>query len=179
MNMYFLAIVCPEQINREVLQWKHWMRDRFGCIAALRSPAHITLVPPFWMEAALEKNMIDKTDLFCSKLKPFAISVTNFAAFKPRVIFVDVLKNEILEELQSDISEFLIAAGEFPVQKDERAFHPHITIATRDLHKRSFAEAWEFFAKKEYHAGWMAEGISLLKHNKKNWDVIHTSRFSQ
>ena len=61
---------------------------------------------------------------------------------------------------------------------DNRPFHPHITIATRDLFKKSYYEAWDYFSKKEFTASWMAEGISLMKHNKKNWDVIYTSRFN-
>lgn len=48
-NMYFVAIVCPGQINEKVEQFKQWMKDRFGCVVAMKSPAHITLIPPFWL----------------------------------------------------------------------------------------------------------------------------------
>ncbi len=61
--------------------------------------------------------------------------------------------------------------------KEDRPFHPHLTIATRDLRKKAFYEAWEHFKKKEYAAEWITEGISLLRHNKKNWDVLFTSQF--
>jgi len=50
-------------------------------------------------------------------------------------------------------------------------------LATRDLYKKAFQEAWEIFSKKKYEALWMVSGISLLRHNKKNWDVIFTSQY--
>ena len=33
------------------------------------------------------------------------------------------------------------------------------------------------FLSKEIQALWKVNGISLLRHNKKNWDVIFTSQF--
>ena len=57
MNMYFIALVAPEDINKQVLKWKHWMKERYRCEVALRSPAHITLVPPFWMKPDLENKL--------------------------------------------------------------------------------------------------------------------------
>ena len=50
MNMYFIALVAPEEINTPILKWKTWFRDNFGCTVALKSPAHITLIPPFRMQ---------------------------------------------------------------------------------------------------------------------------------
>ena len=60
---------------------------------------------------------------------------------------------------------------------ESRHFHPHITIATRDLHKKTFYEAWQLFETKEFTEEWMATGMSVLRHNKSNWNVIHTSGF--
>ena len=57
-KMYFIGIAAPAEVNEQVLQWKHYMRDHYGCTVALRSPAHITLIPPFWMEEVLEKELI-------------------------------------------------------------------------------------------------------------------------
>ena len=56
-NMYFIALVLPTEINDEILKWKLFMKDHFNCLVALRSPAHITLVPPFWMNDDLENKL--------------------------------------------------------------------------------------------------------------------------
>ena len=178
MNMYFVALVAPDDINRQVLKWKTWMNEKFGCQVALRSPAHITLIPPFWMKPESENNLVKHLQRFSEEITEFTIHLSGFSNFKPKVIFTDVEKNETLDSLKEKL--FLFPSEEkFPFEKDDRPFHPHITIATRDLHKKSFYEAWDHFKEKQYTAEWIANGISLLRHNKKNWDVIHTSQFIQ
>lgn len=177
MNMYFIALVAPDEINENLLKWKHFMRDHFGCIVALKSPAHITLVAPFWMQPGLEHDLQNSIHAFSSEQKHFTVLLNNFSAFKPRVIYVDVVKNAAIDSLQNTFTEYLLLQNKFPINKDNRPFHPHVTIATRDLYKKAFYEAWEIFNRKEYKAEWNINSISLLRHNKKNWDVIFTSQF--
>lgn len=179
MNMYFIALVAPEEINAAVLQWKHWFRDQFGCTVALKSPAHITLIPPFWMQPELEEDLVSSIVTFSQTRKSFEIMLNNFSAFKPGVIYVDVLKNEQLENFYSCFSDYFFSINKFPLKKDNRPFHPHVTLATRDLYKKAFYKAWEIFSEREFEAQWLADSISLLRHNKKNWDVIFTSRFTK
>jgi 2'-5' RNA ligase len=177
--MYYIAILAPEEINTEVLKWKHFFKERFGCTAALKSPAHVTLIPPFWMNEELENDLVASIKEFSDKQEKFHARLKDFSAFKPKVIFVDLLKNEKLESLYAAFTEFILQQNKFPLKKDERNFHPHITLATRDLHKKAFYEAWEIFAVKKYEAEWLVTGISLLRHNKKNWEVVFTSPFPE
>ena len=174
--MYFVALVAPQEINIQVLKWKNFFKDQFGCNVALKSPAHITLLPPFWMNEELEADLINSITSFSADKKRFEITLKDFAAFKPRVIYVDVVKNEWLNELYGSLADFIYAENKYPVKKDDRPFHPHLTLATRDLYKKSFHEAWEIFSTKKYEASWWVKGISLLRHNKRNWDVIFTSQ---
>jgi 2'-5' RNA ligase len=176
-SMYFIAIVLPPSLNQQILKWKMFMKEHFNCEVALRSPAHITLVPPFWMNDELENKSRKEISLFSNHQKNFEISLKDFAAFKPRVIYVDVLPNTSLQNLHLQLQEFFVAQTLFPIKKEERSFHPHVTIATRDLHKKSFHEAWEIFKEKKFEASSNVNGISLLKHNQKNWDVVFTSQF--
>lgn len=176
MNMYFIAIVAPGEIDQQVLKWKNYFKENFGCTVALKSPAHITLIPPFWMKEELESDLIRAIQEFSKTKSKFEIALKDFAAFKPKVIFVDVVKNELLNSLYQSFSDFNITENRFPIKKDDRPFHPHVTLAARDLYKKAFYEAWEVFSKKKYDASWIVNGISLLRHNKKNWDVIFTSQ---
>ena len=176
--MYFIALVAPDEINQQVLKWKLMMKEKYKCEVALKSPAHITLIPPFWMNPELENILIDSINKFSSGRNGFNIHLNNFSCFKPRVIFVNVEENDLLSELLQNLEQFLITAGNFSINKEDRPFHPHVTIATRDLYKKAFYEAWEYFYEKKYEAGWESSGISLLRHNQKNWDVIATSQFN-
>jgi len=177
MNMYFIAIVAPEEINQQVLKWKNFFKERYECSVALKSPAHITIVPPFWMNEELENDLINSICEFTITKTKFEISLQNFATFQPKVIFVDVVKSEILNNIFQSFADFIFGQNKFPIKKEDRHFHPHVTLATRDLYKKAFLEAWEIFSKKKYEALWTVNGISLLRHNKKNWDVIFTSQF--
>jgi 2'-5' RNA ligase len=176
-NMYFVGLVLPTEINEDILKWKLFMKEHFNCLVALRSPAHITLVPPLWMSVDLENKLEEAIRLFSHHQAPLEVSLKDFAAFKPRVIYVDVLSNPQLQTLHDQLHEYLIASDLFTIKKEERSFHPHVTIATRDLHKSAFYEAWKTFEKKTYEASTVIRGLSLLKHNQKNWDVIFTSQF--
>ena len=177
MNMYFVALVAPPEINEDVLKWKNFFKEKFGCTIALKSPAHITLIPPFWMKEELEPDLIVSIEEFSKTKKKFEVELKDFAAFKPRVIYVDVIKNEKLNDIHGSLNEFILSQNKYPVKKEDRPFHPHVTLATRDLYKKPFNEAWEVFSVKKYEAQWLVNGISLLRHNKKNWDVIFTSQF--
>jgi len=174
--MYFIALVAPAEINTEVLRWKSLMKERFDCEVALRSPAHITLIQPFWMDSNLEHELKEAIADFSGKRTYPSIVLQNFSSFKPKVIYVDVATNPSLTMLQQQLEEFLLSKELFPFKRDDRPFHPHVTIATRDLRKKAYAEAWTIFEKKTYEARWQVDGISLLKHNQKNWDVIFTSQ---
>jgi len=176
MNIYFVAIVAPQEINEDVLKWKNFFKERFGCIVALKSPAHITLIPPLWMNEDLEPDLIRSINEFSNTKNKFKVELKNFAAFKPRVIYVDVITNGKLNDIHSSLNDFIQRQNKYPIKKEDRLFHPHVTLATRDLHKKAFYEAWEIFSKKNYRADWLVNGISLLRHNKKNWDVIFTSQ---
>jgi 2'-5' RNA ligase len=130
------------------------------------------------MNPELENSLIDSITEFSLTHKKFLIRLNDFGAFPPKVIFIEVEKNKMLEELQASFADLILLQHKFSVKKDDRPLHPHVTLATKDLHKKAFKEAWEILAPKKYEAGWEATGISLLRHNKKNWDVIFTSQFT-
>lgn len=172
--LHFIAIVAPDAINRQVLQWKHFMRDHFGCKVALRSPAHITLIPPFQMPGHLHGELQELLMPFAGRHQDFPIQLKNFAAFKPRVIYVDVLPCEPLTSLRTALETTLLQSNRFPVKKEERPFHPHVTLANRDLRKEDFPPAWQHFQQLTYKASFMANAISLLRYNGLVWETAHS-----
>jgi 2'-5' RNA ligase len=175
--MYFIALVAPEEIEKQALRSKLWMQERFGCVVALRSPAHITLVPPFWMEDDLEDPLLGTMHFFCSGQHPFDLRLHNYSHFSARVIFIDVEDNPDLAKLQESLSDLLLTDTRYPVKKEDRPFQPHVTIAGRDLHKKAFQEAWQHFQNKKIDVQWNIHSVSLLKHNGRSWDVFNSATF--
>ena len=175
--MYYIAVLAPETINEQVLQWKHFMRDHFDCVVALKSPAHITLASPFWMNPDLQPVLQNAIGQFSNSRTSFQVELQNFDCFKPRVIFVHVVASDPLNSLQTDFEKHLLQYDLLPIKISTKPFHPHITIANRDLRKKDFIDAWEHFKNKTYHASFLAHGITLMKHNGVSWNSIYTANF--
>jgi 2'-5' RNA ligase len=172
MPLHFIAILAPGSINQQVLEWKNFMLQQFNCKVALKSPAHITLIPPFNMPDTDQQPLINILNQFSQHQHSFTIQLKNFAAFKPRVIYVAVQNNPLLHQLKIAIEEEIVNAGRFRIKIEERPFHPHVTIANRDLQKEDFSKAWQHFNSLLYETSFTADNISLLRHNEhKNWEV--------
>lgn len=176
MTMYFIAIALPAHLDEKVKLLKQYMHDLYNCKVGLKSPAHITIVAPFWMEAEKESQLINDLDHLASSFQPFSLTTANFSCFKPKTIFIAVEPSECLNKVKYKADEHF-QQKDYNIKIESRPFHPHITIATRDLFRKDFANAWPFFERKEFKEEWNVQGLSLLRHNKKNWDVIHTSQF--
>jgi 2'-5' RNA ligase len=177
MNMYYIAIVLPKELDEQIIKFKYYMLEKYEARVGLKSPAHITIIPPFWLHPEKEESLRSDMDSLASQVQTFPLSTKDFAAFKPRTIYIDVVSSEPLKEVKKKADRFFTERPQYGIKLENRAFNPHITIATRDLHKAAFAEAWPYFKDKEFRKDWTVEGLSLLRHNKKDWDVIQTSQF--
>ncbi|RZK04145.1 MAG: hypothetical protein EOO43_22770 [Flavobacterium sp.] len=178
MDMYFMAIVLPDDLNKKIVSYKQYMLEKYNCKVGLKSPAHITIIPPYWMDGEKEQEILVQLDIICKEIKTFPVVTKNFSAFIPRTIFIDVEVDETLKNTKKTIDQFFSTHTEYGAKVDSRLFHPHITIATRDLYKKAFAEAWSYFEDKKFKVSFTALGLSVLRHNKVNWDVIHEAAFS-
>jgi 2'-5' RNA ligase len=176
-SMYFIAHVLPPELDKDIHEFKLKMFELYGCRVGLKSPAHITFLPPFWMNEELEIALNNDLDAFAATVQPLLISANGFNCFKPKTIFVQPELSTELMKLKTSVDAFARSNPQYPAKPDERSFHPHITIATRDLRKMDFAHAWPLFRDKEFSAKWKADAVHVLRYNKKEWDVIHTSHF--
>ncbi len=171
-GLFFIAIVLPTTIETRVAQLKEEVRDKYGSKHALNSPAHITLHMPF-------KWKMKKLDLLTETLSKmsggqhdFDIQLMGFSAFPPRVIYIDVVPNEALRSLQKHV--VTIARRQLGLDNGDyknRGFHPHVTIAFRDLKKAKFEEAWNDFKNRAFQVTFSASSLTLLKHDVGRWSV--------
>jgi len=174
--LHFIAILTPDEINRQALEWKNYMLQQFNCKVALKSPAHITLIPPFHMPDSDKSDLANILTRVAFQHDSFSIHLKNFAAFKPRVIYIGVQPNQLLNELKANTEETILQANRFKIKKEERPFHPHITIANRDLAKEDFNKAWQHFEHISFETSFTADAISLLRNNDRKWDVVASFR---
>lgn len=171
-NMYFIAILCPSYIDDKILRFKQWMKEQFGCVVALKSPSHITLIPPFWLDIEQEPQLIQILNAFNSDLGSLEIQLKGFSHFGKRVLFVQVVNNAGLQELKIQVESHFVASFSDSIKPDDRSFQPHVTIATRDIKPSDFMLAWDHFMNKNFDETFSAITISLLKLHPGRWNIL-------
>ncbi len=175
-KLFFIALVPPEPISREVEAFKQLARERFHSERALRSPAHITLFPPFFWQETKSGLLKEVLKEFAAEQFPFEVELRHFACFKPRVIFIHPLLSPSFEHLHTALALRLEdRLGLF--SEDKRSFHPHMTIAFKDLKREVFPEAWAYFGKISYHRTFLADRLALLNHRSHNWEIDEVYAF--
>lgn len=172
MNLYFIALLPDQEIQNEVTEFKQAAQERFGTSQALRSPAHITLIPPFRTDRTDFSNLLT----VAAGQQPFTVQLRNFDRFGSRVIFVDVAPEPTLLDYQKVLADF--CARHLDIVPDSRPFHPHMTVAFKDLKRSVFPEAWDYFSAKSYERTFLARGVTLLIHTGQCWQVDKTFAFS-
>lgn len=176
-SMYYVATLCPPAIDDKVQKHKVWMRDHFGCVVALKSPAHITLIPPFWLNHTAEQLLIETVQSFQTDKTPIELQLHDFSHFTDKVIFITVVENQPLNNLRIETEDHFIQSFHGIIKPDERPFHPHITIANRDIKPSDFKQAWQHFAKESFKESFQSNIISLLKLSAGKWNVIAEQQY--
>ena len=170
---YFIAFIPPAPVFEDAQALKEYFEKNFESKAALNSPPHITLHMPFRWKRKNEDELVSKLANWIRQFDPLKVCIDNFSSFPPRVIFLNVVRSEQLEALQKSIQRFCKTALKlFNANYREEPFHPHLTVAFRDLKKSAYAKAWEEFKTKEYKAEFVADKIAMLKHDGKRWNVF-------
>ena len=178
-SLYFIALIPTEPIRSEAWALKEHMRDTYGSKASLNSPAHITLHMPFEMKQSRERAVVEALQELAEGYNSFPIEIDGFGAFPPKVLFLHVVPNDILSRLQSDVHQSMKRGFNiFNADYKKKPFHPHITLAFRDLKKSTFEEAWSVYKEKEFRASWQAQDITLLKHDGNQWQELYQASFA-
>lgn len=173
MARYFIALLPPLGVQDAAMQIQQHFAEGYASRKAQNSPPHITLQPPFeWlMEQALplEQSLSD----FAHTQKSVSISLSGFAAFPPRVIYINVLKTLELITLQTALAAYLESKLGItdPVSK-KRVFKPHLTVAFRDLTRANFKAAWVEFQHQPFEFQFTVSALTLLMHNGQRWNAI-------
>lgn len=167
-SLYFVAVIPPVGVKDEILELKLEIKERYNAAHALKLPAHITLLPPFWLEEREEEELINVLRETAQKQEPFPVELKDFGHFGNRVIYVDVANPYPLKNLYHS---FLTTSGKYLKEPVANSIHPHITLATRDLKGKDFGEAWKEFKTRFYSNSFTAKAVVLLKHDGKIWNI--------
>ncbi len=109
-------------------------------------------------------------DDFCSDQHALTLELKDFGCFAPKVIFIDVVPHKELIDLQNRLTDTLKRKMSiFNANYRDGVFHPHVTLAFRDLRKSKFHLAWEKFNKKDFSERVTVKHLTLLIHREGRW----------
>jgi len=169
MQKYFLGIVPTDEIQEAATSLKLDLKDRFNIKYALKSPAHVTLKMPFSYNEAKEDILIDKLGIFFANKRPFKIQVYGAGTFGKRVIFWKIKADAELYELQTDLRIFCKRELNFVEELSDRNYHPHMTIAFKDVKDRDFEDVLNLVSKNQVSRYYQVNELILLKKLEGRW----------
>jgi len=173
-SLFYIAVSCPPEIDEKIEGMKAYMEQEYGCKAARKSPAHLTIVPPFRAEDELEAKLSEFVTTFNVGMLPFEIKLKDYGQFAERVLFVDVDRpNESLAALEKEtMIEFSekFPAIIFGMKPD---FNPHVTIATRDIPEGTLENAKRYFEENHpVDLSFEAKELSLFRLENGWWKRV-------
>ena len=171
---FFIALVPPPDIEQHITEIQQYVAEHYNSRGALNSPPHITLQPPFHSLAEDVPKLEESLNQFSVNRRPIPVTLSGFAAFAPRVIYVDVVKSPELLEIHSYLMSYIETnLGIVDRVSQSRPFVPHMTVAFRDLTKDNFKRAWLEFAGRSLHFEFTASALTLLLHDGSRWNISH------
>jgi len=171
-KLFFIALLPPQTIQASIMKIKQHCADVYESKAALKSPAHITLQSPFKWEVDAVPILKESLKSFAQTRIPVPITLQGFGAFKPRVIYVNVLKSPELIAIHKDLVAYLEdSLGIVDERSKNRSFSPHVTVAFRDLKRQDFRKAWIEFENQPLEFEFIVSHLTLLLHDGRRWNV--------
>jgi 2'-5' RNA ligase len=177
-SLFFIALLPPQEVQEVAHQIKQHFSQVYNSHAALKSPPHITLQAPFKWQTEQIANVIQILQDFTKLQTAIPITLSGFAAFKPRVIYIRVYQTEALLTIQKDLmNELAYKLNIVDLVGKTRPFSPHLTVASKDLSRENFYKAWPEFADRELFFEFIVPQLTLLKHNGKAWEIFQEFSF--
>jgi 2'-5' RNA ligase len=177
-QLFFIALLPSAEVQTKVREIQQYCAEVYHSRAALKSPPHITLQPPFKWSLDDYSRLMEHLQQFVLTQLPIPMILDSFAAFKPRVIYIKVIKTPALLAIYKNILAYLESNLNIvdPLAKT-RPFAPHLTVAFRDLTKPNFYQAWSEFADKSLYFEFIIPQLTLLQHNGKQWEIAQEFLF--
>jgi 2'-5' RNA ligase len=170
-TLFLIAVLPDRQVSSEVRMMKERLLDTHGLKAALRSPAHITLVPPFTCTDAQADAVADTLWKSLHLHGTVRFSIDGTGHFEDRVIYLNVIRSEALQALNDAVNDALRHSHAWTLRKEPQPFVPHITLANRDLRPERFGAVWADVRGISYQRTCAVGAIHLLRHDGARWKV--------
>lgn len=174
MILYFVAIKFPQNISDNITAIKLEISKKYQTNHALKLFPHITLKVPFSLDRELENKLIDLLEIVAGNHSKFEVELSGFGSFEKRkpIFFIQPKPNEAMRNLQQEILNTMKINFPLLISDHDKKFHPHISLAYRDLSELNFKLLKEAYREKNFEAKFLVEEFDLLMHDKKQWNIV-------
>jgi len=173
MSLYLTAILPPAILAEEIDEIRREISEKYKVYAALKPPVHITLFRPLNHKESREDHLLSILKPISTRHRPFRQELLNFDSFNIQTLFLNAVKNPLLQNLQKDVAAAFTKNKIDPKEvRGSTRFHPHITVAYRDIPPEIFPVLWEEFKSRRFKRSFTVDHFSLLKHNGQKWCML-------
>lgn len=170
---HFIGVLLPEDLEATLENCRRYMNTAYGCKSGYGTPVHITLVPPFCLQEDFStedlKNGIEEYVL--NRQLSFTARIENFNSFGDRTIFANVIQDENWTKLRDEILKGILTACPGCTRKDKRAFHPHATVANRDIPEGVIIKALESMNELNLVKDFLVDNITIFERKGGRWNA--------
>ena len=168
MNLYFIAIAPQQELSEKIRSISKDFAERFESVKAFNNFPHITIIPPFKFPEEKEDLLLNNFSYIKLDESAFELELNSFQTFANRrnpVIYIHPEYSEPLKRLYNELNEFFY----FTPYKN---FHPHITVAYRDLTPENFEKAWEEYQHKPFNEKFVVNTVGIYKFTNNKWKLM-------
>lgn len=166
-----MALVPPLDILEKAHEVKLLIREQFGIKYALKSPPHVTLKMPFNYNEAKQEFLEIKLRDFLQVQKPFRVRIEGVGTFGNRVIYWGIEQSPELLLLQSNLKSFCKKELNLLDELSDRNYHPHLTVAFKDLKPSHFLEVLSLVKNHSFVEEYEAIDLDILKRKEGKWNL--------
>jgi 2'-5' RNA ligase len=177
LQKYFLALVPEGNLQEKATSLKEMLKEQFNIKYALKSPAHITLKMPFSYNEAKEEYLIERLKEFLKDYQPLEMTVGGVRTFGDRVVYLNVDANEDLYQLQINLKNFSKRELNLNDELSDRNFHPHMTVAFKDLKKNHLPNIIKALESQPIMEKFVSKQLFLLKRVERRWIIYRKIDF--
>src|SRR5688572_26774708 len=103
-GLYMIAIMPPEELTKDIESIRQKFADRYGAVAALKPPVHVTLIRPFKAAYNCEDVLVPALKAWGALQIPFPLTLQDFSSFRKNgVIYINVGINDLLNLFHKDL----------------------------------------------------------------------------
>lgn len=173
---YRLVVPAEEPVSRQVRQLRVAWEEAFGKGKISEKPPSITLAC-FEAREEMEPMIIHWIRNICERQLVFPVTLNNFSAIPPQVVYIRVQEEEPFRKLAEPLKTLETFLLVDPARKARIFEKPFIKLGK--LPEQGEARDWFQYSHQLFHAAFMARKMLLLRKENTSWRTVSVFPFKE